>query len=218
MLILCDFDNTVTTRDVTHVLLDDFTDGKWREVQRQYEQREITHFEVMRRSYEYLRTPEATLVKHALEQIPIRPHFAELVSFCQQEQVELVVVSGGLDFYIKALLPDQVPVHSYLSEFGEFWKVSLPADITVGEGEDFKVKVLHKVLQSTSSPVHPFIFIGDGSNDQAAAREADYVFAVKDSLLAKARRRENLPTREFTDFAEVLVFVRDLLVPQQANS
>jgi 2-hydroxy-3-keto-5-methylthiopentenyl-1-phosphate phosphatase len=78
--------------------------------------------------------------------------------------------------------------------------------------------VLHKVLQSTSSPVHPFIFIGDGSNDQAAAKEADYVFAVRDSLLAKARRRENLPTMEFTDFAEVLAFVSDLLTLPRANS
>ncbi len=203
MLILCDFDNTITLRDTTHVLLDDFTDGAWRNVQSQYERHEISHFEVMRRSYEFLQTPKAELVEYALANIPIRPHFADFVAYCQLNKIDLIVVSGGLDFYIEALLPHKLPVHSYLSEFDANWKVTLPADITVGAGEDFKVKVLQKVLNQTAVPP-PVVFIGDGRNDQAAARKADYVFAVKDSPLAKTRQDENLATFEFSDFEEVL--------------
>jgi len=203
MLILCDFDNTITLRDTTHVLLDDFTDGAWRNVQSEYERHEISHFEVMRRSYEFLQTPKAELVAYALANIPIRPHFADFVDYCQQNQIDLIVVSGGLDFYIEALLPHKLPVHSYLSEYAAYWKVSLPADVTVGEGEDFKVKVLQKVLPHTAEP-HPVVFIGDGRNDQAAANHADYVFAVTGSPLAHTRHADDLPTFEFEDFGEVL--------------
>lgn len=210
MLILCDFDNTISSRDVTHTLLDDFTDGSWRKVQGEYERREISHFEVMRRSYEYLKAPASELIKHALEVVPLRPHFAEFVEYCQTQQLELVVVSGGLDFYIEALLPAKLPVHSYLSEYVDYWKVSLPADITVGEGEDFKVKILHKVMPQVQEP-DPVVFIGDGRNDQAVARESDYVFAVKASPLAKSRQTENLTTFEFTDFAQVVAELEKIL-------
>lgn len=202
MLILCDFDNTITTRDVTHVLLDDFTDGKWREVQNEYERHEITHFEVMRRSYEYLKTPKDELIKYALAHIPLRAHFKEFVQYCREQNIELVVVSGGLNLYIEEFLPQDVPFYSYRSEYTGFWKVTLPDEFPVALGEDFKVKVLQKLLTQAENP-HPVVFIGDGFNDQHAARLADYVFAVKNSNLDKVRQNEKLPTFAFSDFAEV---------------
>ena len=211
MLILCDFDGTITLRDTTHVLLDDFTNGEWRVVQDKYDRHEISHFEVMHDSYAMLKTPKAELVKYAQENVPIRSHFDDFVKYCQQNAVDLFVVSGGLDFYIEALLPYKLPVRSYKSEYVGHWKVSLPEDIKVGAGEDFKVKVLRQDISLSRQPF-PTVFIGDGRNDQAVARISDYVFAVKDSALATTRREENLPTFEFTDFAEVVTIISQQLL------
>jgi 2-hydroxy-3-keto-5-methylthiopentenyl-1-phosphate phosphatase len=52
------------------------------------------------------------------------------------------------------------------------------------------------------------IYIGDGSGDFDAAKEADYVFAVKDSKLAKLCQSYRVPFKPITDFQEVVEEIR----------
>ncbi|HEX2914749.1 MAG TPA: HAD-IB family phosphatase [Chloroflexia bacterium] len=208
MLILCDFDGTITLKDVTNAFLDDFTGQAWREaVLPQYRAGRINHLQVMQKSYANLKTPLTELIEHT-KTIPLRPNFDRLVQLCQARDFPLAIVSGGLDFYIKELLPHDLPFYSYLGEFNEAaqaWEVKMPdwPSVNLHNGEDFKVRVLEELRREYSADL-PTVFIGDGRNDGPVASHADYVFAVRGSQLARLCAERGQPFTAFEDFAEVI--------------
>ncbi len=214
MLVLCDFDGTITLRDVTNAVLDNFTGRAWRdEVLTRYRDGQINHFEVMQGSYAYLQTPLPELLTFS-RTMPFRPNFDTLVSFCQSQRYHLAVVSGGLDWYIEALLPPGVPFHSYLSRYDEarqVWTVHLPdqPSVDLAAGQDFKVRVLEELRREYPAG-GPVVFIGDGRNDGPVAAQADHVFAVKGSWLAQICAGRGQPCTEFEDFAEVIGALSEL--------
>ena len=98
MLILCDFDGTITTEDVTNLLLDHFTGTGWREeVLPGYWAGEFNHFQLMGKLYATLKQKEPELLAAARE-VRFRAGFEDFVKYCRANHYTLAVVSGGLDF------------------------------------------------------------------------------------------------------------------------
>ena len=213
MLILCDFDGTITTQDVTNHILDHFTGTGWRQrVLPRYWAGEMNHFQLMGELYGTLQKPETDLIEISRE-IKFRDNFDKLVEYCRAKKYSLAVVSGGLDFYIRAFLPSDIPFFSYRGQFDPAgsWQVHLPEwpEVNLAGGEDFKVRVLEE-LKREHPHDHPVVFIGDGRNDGPVAAAADLVFAVKGSRLVEicAARHQNCIV--FEDFAEVIAALEEL--------
>lgn len=204
MLVICDFDGTITLQDITNVLLDHFTGQEWRDLLPAYRSGQTTHLEIMQGGYQYLTAPEKELLDYAREHIQLRPNFEELVEFCKTQNWPFAVVSGGLDFYIKAFLDEKIPYYCYRSSFDQYWRVDLPESpvVDMKGGQDFKVRIVEELQQKY--PGLPTVFIGDGFNDWKAASHADYLFAVTGSRLAELSQQAGKPCTEFTDFAEVV--------------
>ena len=206
MLVLCDFDGTITVEDVTNLILDKFTGPGWRStILPRYRDGQIGHLDIMQLSYADLATPEATL-KEYYKDIPVRPGFPRLVEFCKVQDWPLVIVSGGLDFYIREFLPPDLPFHSYIGEYDPThprWEVRRPDWPRVAEGEDFKVRVFEE-LRDQNHQAGPSVFMGDGLNDFKVANRCDYVFAVRGSRLAQMCVEAGKPSIEFDDFGEVV--------------
>lgn len=208
MLILCDFDGTITTQDVTNYMLDHFTGKGWREaVLPRYWAGELNHFQLMQQSYAFLKTAEPELLAVS-RQVKFRANFERFVAYCREKRYDLSVVSGGLDFYIRSFLPPEIPFYSYRGEFdraGGNWQVLLPEwpPVNLDRGEDFKVRVLEE-LKRQHPQDHPVIFIGDGRNDGPVAQLADLVFAVSGTKLAEICAARGQKCIEFEDFAEVM--------------
>jgi 2-hydroxy-3-keto-5-methylthiopentenyl-1-phosphate phosphatase len=208
LLILCDFDGTITTQDVTNYLLDHFTGRGWREaVLPRYWAGELNHFQLMQQSYAFLKTAEAELLTVTRE-VKFRANFENFVAYCREKKYDLSVVSGGLDFYIRSFLPPGLPFYSYRGHFdpaGSNWQVLLPEwpVVNLAGGEDVKVRVLEE-LKKEHPQDHPVVFIGDGRNDGPVARLADLVFAVKGTKLAEICAARGQKCVEFEDFAEVI--------------
>lgn len=212
MLILCDFDGTITTQDVTNHLLDHFTGTGWRDrVLPRYWAGEMNHFQLMGELYGTLQQPEAELLAVSGE-IKFRDNFERLVEYSREKKYTLAVVSGGLDFYIKAILPPDIPFYSYRGQFDPAgsWSVLLPEYpvVNLETGEDFKVQVLQELKRKHPND-RPVVFIGDGRNDGPVAGAADLVFAVKGSRLVEicADRHQNCIV--FEDFAEVIAALEE---------
>lgn len=214
MLILCDFDGTITTQDVTNLMMDHFTGPGWREaVLPRYWAGEMNHFQLMGELYATLQQPEPELLAVSKE-VVFRANFDRLVTYCREKNYSLAVVSGGLDFYIRSLLPSDIPFYSYRGEFdtvGNNWRVHLPEwpQVNLAGGEDFKVRVLEE-LKRQHPQDHPVVFIGDGRNDGPVARVADQVFAVKGSRLVEVCAARGQKCIEFEDFAEVMAALEEL--------
>ncbi len=206
MLVLCDFDGTITVDDVTNLILDKFTGTGWRKtILPRYHAGEIGHLDIMQLSYADLSTPLPTLEDY-YKNIPLRPAFDRLIEFCQVQSWPLVVVSGGLDFYIRAFLPPGLPFHSYLGQYDDHkqvWQVRRPDWPVIEEGQDFKVRVLEE-LRVQYSQAGPTAFIGDGLNDFAVASRCERVFAVKGRRLAQMCAEAGLPYTEFEHFDQVI--------------
>jgi 2-hydroxy-3-keto-5-methylthiopentenyl-1-phosphate phosphatase len=204
MIVICDFDGTITLQDVTDDLLDHFTAKEWRVLLEPFDTGEISHLDIMQKGYAYLKTPEQELVDYALQNIQLRPDFKALLRLCAEKEWPFVVVSGGLDFYIEAILgevEEGIQFYSYQADYDEYWRVRLP-DWPVLDGQDFKVRIVEEL--QLKYPGKQVAFIGDGRNDWPAGCRSDYLFTVAGSRLSKMSNQAEKPHTEFTTFAEVV--------------
>ncbi len=214
MLVLCDFDGTITLQDVTNTLLDHFVGSVWRDtVLADYRAGRINHLQIMQGSYGYLKTPLPELLAYSRQTIQYRPGFEQLISYCREQGHRLVVVSGGLSWYLEAFLPPGLPYFGYIGDYDEarkIWEVQLPGwpSVDPAAGEDFKVRVMEELRHEYGADALPAIFIGDGRNDGPVAQEADRVFAVKDSFLTKICTERGQAFTPFTDFNEVIAALK----------
>src|SRR6478735_3566330 len=94
MLIVCDFDGTLTARDTNSQLAVRFASERYAALEGKLARREISVRETLAGEFEGLRAPLADLVEAALE-IPIRPGFRELVDATRAAGGEFVLMSTG---------------------------------------------------------------------------------------------------------------------------
>jgi 2-hydroxy-3-keto-5-methylthiopentenyl-1-phosphate phosphatase len=209
-LLLCDFDGTITLKDVTNLIIDHYTTTDWREtVLPRFWRGEIDHLQVMVEIYAPLKVAETELIDYSLKVTQIRPGFKELYDFCKQADIDLVVVSGGMDFYIKPFLLDGMPYFSYTGELGESgWSVRRPAVPAVVDGQDFKVQVMEEL--KSRQAYSEVIFCGDGRNDFPLAQHADTVFSVEGSRLSQLCTESNVPYTNFSDFFQVIAQINQI--------
>lgn len=218
MIVICDFDNTITLTDVTHLLLDHFTEKEWRDLLTPYRAGEITHFDIMEKSYAYLKTPVEELLDYARQHVKIRPNFDALIDLCQEKGWHMAVVSGGIDFYIGAFLDEGIPFHSYMGHHDEYWRIRMPEwpEVDLKAGQDFKVRVVEEL--KLKYPGEQVAFVGDGRNDWEAGSRADLLFTVTNSLLSKICDQQGKAHINFTDFAEVITALHKLEQAQNLST
>lgn len=210
VVMLCDFDGTITEQDVGMELLRQFSSTDWERIEEPFNRGEVSILENMRAQFEHVREDAPELVEYAHSIITIRPGWEAFVRYCEESSLELAVLSGGLDFYIQALLPVTTPmpdVHSLLSEYTDAgWKIDLPwANPTEEESSGFKEAVVDRYREEGKH----IWFVGNGSSDWGAATVADRVWAVE-PLLSYCREH-GIPATSFETFYDVTDDLKQLL-------
>ena len=202
-LIQCDFDGTITEEDASFLLLDKFAQGDWRRLFQQYREQKISVGEFNTRAFAMVKADEHRLLEALEGNVKVRAGFHELVSYCLEKGLRLVIVSNGLDFYIRAVLSESglgdLEMHAAQASFhptGMKVRYVGPDGKTVDDG--FKDAYIESFLRLGFR----VIYIGNGDSDIAPAKRAHRVFATGD-LLAYSREN-NLDCRPFTDFREVI--------------
>lgn len=202
MLILCDFDGTITLEDVTNCIWDHYHGPEWREwLLPDYRAGKTTTLQVMSAGFKPIRAPLAEMLTIAERHRTLRAGFHEFAAECRSNDWPLYVVSCGLDVYIREFLPAGIPIISYEAELKDGWDVRLPADVTLAPGGDFKIHALERLRGK--HPGLPTVFIGDGRNDFPVSQNCDRVFAKKLSTLERLRLEAGLPTVGFDSFDEI---------------
>ena len=201
--IVCDFDGTIATEDVTDSLLNRFADPAWVEFEKSWRAGRIDSRECMASQTALIRATRAELDAH-LDTIAIDPHFADFVALCRRAAIPLVVVSDGLDYAIRRVLGrhgmgDLTVISNCLVPVGpDRYRLDFPnsrGDCRASSGT-CKCAVFSSVPRARRT-----ILIGDGASDFCAATEADFVFA-KASLIDHCARNA-LAHEAFVDFAQV---------------
>jgi 2-hydroxy-3-keto-5-methylthiopentenyl-1-phosphate phosphatase len=205
-LVQCDFDGTVTEEDTSFFLLDAFAQGDWRRLLREYKEHKMSVGEFNTKAFAMVKADKPALLEALKGKVKVRAGFHELVNYCLKKGLRLVIVSNGLDFYIKAVLKElgleNIEVHAAQASFNpEGMKVQYVGPDGKRLDDGFKEAYSKSFLKLG----YRVIYVGNGDSDVAPAKYAHYVFATGE-LLAYCRE-SNLNYKPFENFIDV---VRDL--------
>jgi 2-hydroxy-3-keto-5-methylthiopentenyl-1-phosphate phosphatase len=202
-LVQCDFDGTITERDVSFLLLDAFAQGDWRQVLRKYKEHKISVGEFNTKVFAMVKVDKARLLEELKGKVTVRTGFQELVNYCLKKDFRLVIVSNGLDFYIKAVLKNvglkNIEVHAAQASFH---REGMEVHYVGPDGKRVDDGVKEAYIQSFLKLGYKVIYIGNGDSDVAPAKYAHRVFATGD-LLTHCRKN-NLKYKPFESFLEII--------------
>jgi 2,3-diketo-5-methylthio-1-phosphopentane phosphatase len=215
--LFCDFDGTISRRDVGYHLFRRFSGGRTEELVAQWQAGEIdTRSCLVAEAGMCKATPSEI---HAfLDQIELDRGFAEFVALCESNRVDLTILSEGLDFYINHILKryglQHLTVsanHGYLEDNTVKVKF-LRENKTCQRCGSCKGERIREYRESQTEDVMA-VFVGDGLSDICAMNEADLVFAKKD--LEQHCRMNNIDYVSYDYFDDVTgnLIERGLLTP-----
>jgi len=202
-LVQCDFDGTVTEEDTSFFLLDAFAQGDWRRLLREYKEHKMSVGEFNTKAFAMVEADKPTLLEALKGKVKVRAGFHELVNYCLKKGFRLVIVSNGLDFYIKAVLQDlgleNIEVHAAQAFF---YPEGMKVQYVGPDGKRLEDGVKEAYTKSFLKLGYRVIYVGNGDSDVAPAKYAHHVFATGE-LLAYCRDN-NLNYKPFENFVDVV--------------
>lgn len=207
MLIICDFDGTVTARDTNSALARRFAPDAFARVEGLLASREMTLREVLSTEFAGFGVGLDDVLDEALR-IPFRAGFAEFLDAAEEAHARVVLLSSGFREIIEPMLErdglrDRVQLVANGIEFGErggriSWRELPTCDLC---NEPCKRHDVAKLREAHAARGQVVVFVGDGFSDRCGAETADHVFA-RDSLAHYLEER-GLPYEAWEDFNDV---------------
>lgn len=202
-LVQCDFDGTITEKDVSFLILDAFADGDWRKLLDEYKGGRISVGSFNTRAFNMVKVDKATLQEFVKEKVRIREGLPELLELCRSKGFRFVIVSNGLEFYIDTILRtldiNDIEVFAARAAFDPS---GIKASYIGPDGSelqnDFKKAYIRRFLEDN----YRIIYIGNGASDVPSARLADHIFAT-DAMLA-ACRQMNIECTPFASLNDIV--------------
>jgi len=203
-VIQCDFDGTVTYKDISFLLLDAFAGPQWREYLEQYQDGRITVGRFNELAFSMVKAGRKVMLDYIGSRFRARPGFKNLVELCRRKDYRFVVVSNGLDFYVGEIL-DRLGLAG--TEYHAAQTIFDPAgmkvryvapDGTVVE-RDFKDSYVSLFLDQGDRVA----YVGNGTSDFVPASRCQLVFAT-DGLLEHCKKHSlpHVPFATFNDIAK----------------
>ena len=203
MIIQSDFDGTITEDDVSFVLLDTFAEGDWRKLFQQYRENKISVGDFNTRAFAMVKASSEELLQVARDKVRLRDGLHNLVAYCQERGFRLVIVSNGLDFYIKSILESvglgNIEVHAARTRFNAG---GLEVQYIGPEGTPLNRGFKEAYTKLFLKQGYQVAYVGNGPSDIFPASLAQHVFA-RDGLLESCREKK-LKCKPFSDLNDVV--------------
>ena len=206
--VLCDFDGTISTSDVTDTLLEAFGKPGWRELETEWRAGRIGSRVCMQQQIACLDASKEEL-DEAIDAIDVDDAFATFVDAVSTLGWDLSIVSDGLDYAIERILRRHrlsvLPFYANrLKQVGaRSWKLDSPyADATCCAASGMCKCAFARRARAARNKV---LMIGDGRSDFCVAGSADLVFA-KGSLITHCldKRLPHVPISGFDDAVRMI--------------
>ena len=101
--IFCDFDGTITIEDVGNSIFAKYTNGIWKNAVEKWKNNEITSKECLEIECAATKVTQDEL-KIFVDSHKIDPFFEKFAYYCKNNDIPLILLSDGLDFYIDRIL------------------------------------------------------------------------------------------------------------------
>lgn len=211
-VIFCDFDGTITENDNIVAIMRHCDPPGWKEIVQGIIDGTITIRHGVGSLFGLLPTAKKEeIILYSIENAIIRRGFAELLEYCRAQNIEFLVTSGGIDFFVYPLLaPYPIPTDRIFcngSDFsGERIRIVWPHPCDDTCGKDCGM-CKTTIIRSYPREACYRILIGDSVTDFEGAKLADLIFAR--SHLADKCRELGLPFYPYETFHDVIAQLRD---------
>ena len=202
-LVQCDFDGTITEEDLSFIMLDAFADGDWRQRLKEYEEGKVTVGYFNKIAFAMVKADRESLLEVVRRKVKVRPGFQEMVAYCRHRGFRFVIVSNGLDFYIKDILSSMgmEDIEVFAAET-QFHPEGLEVCYVGPDGKQLLDNFKGTYVTSFLEQGYRIIYMGNGTSDILPARQCHYIFATG-NLLTHCKQT-NLSCTSLTDFNEVV--------------
>lgn len=214
--IFCDFDGTVAREDIGNLFYREFGDpGICDDTVRKWREGLITSTECLSTECNTIQNLTIQKAFDFIDKQKIDETFIDFVNFCQNNQLELFILSDGLDIYIERLLK----AHGLNVKFFTN-KILINEDGTAKMIYPYSDSVCLRCANckrnhiiNNSSDDDITIYIGDGFSDRCPIDYVDYIFA-KDHLL-KHCELNRISYTPFNDFNDIINSIQKLLTKKR---
>jgi 2-hydroxy-3-keto-5-methylthiopentenyl-1-phosphate phosphatase len=212
LILFCDFDGTITEKDNIVAIMRRFAPPEWEALTEQILTQKVSVREGVGKLFSLLPASlKQEIVDYIVKEASIRPGFAEFVRFCKEQGIELLITSGGIDFFVEPILAPfdlDVPIYCNGSDFsGERIAITWPHRCDEHCTNDCGM-CKTTIIRRYDPGRYYRVVIGDSITDLAGAKIADFVIAR--SLLAEKCEELHLPYRRFATFHDVIGILQSL--------
>jgi 2,3-diketo-5-methylthio-1-phosphopentane phosphatase len=210
--IFCDFDGTITTKDVGEHMFLEFGDSeKAYEIFNRWVNKEIDSAQEWQELLELVEDLTEEKFNSFIDTIEITYGFKEFIEFAELNNMEVIILSDGMDYYINRILKNNgLDKLKYFSNKLIFTKNGPKAffPYTDEECKDCgNCKRNHIIENSSDEDIT--IYIGDGFSDTCPVQYADFIFAKK-SLL-KFCEKERISYYPYKNFKDIIRLIKPII-------
>ena len=212
-----DFDGTITRGDVGNMFFRTFGGTACDELVRRFRSGEINARECFLGEAAAMGSVNPEALEAFVAKQEIDPSFKNLVTYCRETGVDLLVVSDGLDFYIRRILALNgcagVPFVSNVAKLvreGTGGSVQVSVAFPHADAVCDRCGCCKRNIMLTASREEDIIgYVGEGFSDRCPVRYADLVFA-KDDLQTYCQN-ENISYYTYAGFDDVVARLRTVM-------
>ena len=212
-----DFDGTITREDVGNIFFRTFGGPACDELVRRFRAGEISAAACFRGEAEAMGRVDPRALEVLIDARQVDASFGNLVSFCRARGVPLMIVSDGLDLYIRRILENNgwggVPFLSNeaaLVRPAEDGRSEISVTFPHADAACDRCACCKRDFMLTVSAEEDIIaYVGEGFSDRCPVRYADIVFA-KDALQTYCQN-ENISYYPYASFNDVISRLAGLL-------
>ena len=204
--IFCDFDGTITAKDAWIDTGEYFIKqkDKWKEVLEKFDNREIGARKCFLNECSLIEDFDKNIFNRIIDKQVVDPYFSEFVNYCKINNIPIVILSEGMDYYIKRILENHnivLPYYSNKLVFSDYNKhINLEFPYSDSDCTDCGCCKRNLLLNMTGDD-EISVYIGDGLTDACPAQYADMVFAKKS--LASYCWKNNITYFEYRNFQDI---------------
>jgi 2-hydroxy-3-keto-5-methylthiopentenyl-1-phosphate phosphatase len=205
----CDFDGTVTKEDVIDRILEEFADPAWRDIEQAWVKGIIGSRDCLAMQTGLIKAKKKDLLEF-VEGIGIDETFVDFTRYCKSRAIEIVILSDGIDLFIKSILnryglKDIKVFSNGLVQTNGHFEMTFPYFRKDCSSRSGICKC--KIMEDLSRPEGINILVGDGHSDFCIAAKADLTFAK--SALLDFCRSEKIPHIDHKEFGDITRWLRN---------
>jgi len=211
--IFVDFDGTISKKDVGDNLFLKFGDSKIiNAIADRWIAGEISSAIFWTELFESLPDIQKSDMNSFLNEMEIEDGFIEFLQLCEENNIEVTVLSDGLDYYINIILANNnlghLKVYTNKLHFTENNRM-IPSFPFMDEECKICANCKRNHILNNSSDDDITIYIGDGLSDTCPVQYTDFIFAKR--ALLKFCEKNRISYYPFNDFYDVISRIENLL-------